>query len=42
MHIYLTTTGHTPLANIKAMVGGWEEIPVPANREMGGPNDGQG
>ena len=26
MHIYLTTTGHTPLANIKAMVNGWEEV----------------
>jgi Ni/Fe-hydrogenase b-type cytochrome subunit len=26
MHIYLTTTGHTPMANIKAMVTGWEEL----------------
>jgi Ni/Fe-hydrogenase b-type cytochrome subunit len=26
MHIYLTTTGHTPMTNIKAMVGGWEEV----------------
>ena len=26
MHIYLTTTGPTPLANIKAMVNGWEEV----------------
>lgn len=25
-HIYLTTTGHTPLSNIKAMITGWEEI----------------
>jgi len=25
MHIYLTTTGRTPLANIQAMVTGWEE-----------------
>ena len=24
LHVYLTTTGHTPLANIKAMMGGWE------------------
>ena len=24
-HIYLTTTGHTPMANIRAMVVGWEE-----------------
>lgn len=36
MHIYLTTTGHTPLANIKAMVGGWEEIPIHNNHESGG------
>jgi thiosulfate reductase cytochrome b subunit len=28
MHIYLTTTGHTPLANLKAMVLGYEELPV--------------
>lgn len=26
MHLYLTTTGHTPLANLKAMVLGYEEI----------------
>ncbi|MCI0518864.1 MAG: cytochrome b/b6 domain-containing protein [Chloroflexi bacterium] len=24
-HVYLTTTGHEPLAGIKAMVSGWEE-----------------
>jgi thiosulfate reductase cytochrome b subunit len=24
-HVYLTTTGHTPLAHIKAMITGWEE-----------------
>ncbi len=36
MHIYLTTTGHTPLANLKAMVGGWEEVAVQANHEAGG------
>jgi len=23
-HVYLTTTGHTPLAHIKAMITGWE------------------
>lgn len=27
-HLYLTTTGHTPLANIRAMITGWEEIDV--------------
>ena len=26
MHVYLTTTGHTPLAHIKAMITGWEEV----------------
>ncbi len=26
LHVYLTTTGHTPLANIKAMMLGWDEV----------------
>ena len=26
MHIYLTTTGHTPLAGIKSMIVGWDEV----------------
>ncbi len=26
-HIYMTTTGHTVFANIKAMITGWEEEP---------------
>ncbi len=26
MHVYLTTTGKTPLASIKAMITGWEEV----------------
>jgi len=25
VHIYLTTTGHTPTSHIKAMLTGWEE-----------------
>lgn len=25
VHVYLTTTGHTPLAHIKTMISGWEE-----------------
>jgi thiosulfate reductase cytochrome b subunit len=29
MHVYLTTTGRTPLAHIRAMVLGWEERPEP-------------
>jgi thiosulfate reductase cytochrome b subunit len=28
MHIYLTTTGHTITANLKAMVNGWEDLEV--------------
>ncbi len=24
-HLYLSTTGHTPLAHIKAMITGWED-----------------
>ena len=26
VHVYLTTTGHTVFAHIKAMITGWEEI----------------
>jgi thiosulfate reductase cytochrome b subunit len=29
MHVYLTTTGPTPTANIKAMVVGWETVEAP-------------
>jgi len=25
-HIYLSTTGHTPLSNFKAMITGWEDL----------------
>ena len=28
MHVYLTTTGSTPMANIKAMMMGWDEVEV--------------
>ena len=27
-HVYLTTTGHTPMAGIKSMVVGWDEVEV--------------
>jgi thiosulfate reductase cytochrome b subunit len=33
VHVYFATTGHTPLAYIKAMITGWEEVdadPVPS------------
>ncbi len=26
VHVYMTTTGHTPLSNIKAMITGYEEL----------------
>lgn len=32
VHVYLTTTGHTVLAHIKAMITGWEEIEEPTRR----------
>ncbi|MBK6911561.1 MAG: cytochrome b/b6 domain-containing protein [bacterium] len=30
-HIYLSTTGHSPTANLKAMVTGYEELPASAD-----------
>lgn len=30
MHVYLTTTGRTPLANLRAMITGWEVNDTPA------------
>jgi thiosulfate reductase cytochrome b subunit len=28
MHVYLTTTGHTPLAGIQGMIMGWDEVEI--------------
>lgn len=28
LHVYLTTTGHTPLAGIKSMIDGWDEVEI--------------
>lgn len=28
LHVYMTTTGHTPLTNIQAMIFGWDEVEV--------------
>ena len=39
MHIYLTTTGQTPLTNIKTMITGWEETSHAPGAE-GGARDG--
>ncbi len=26
VHVYMTTTGHTPTSNIKGMITGWEDL----------------
>jgi hypothetical protein len=40
-HLYLSTTGHTPLAHIKAMITGWGDAeanePAAALIKQGGP-----
>ncbi|MEJ2759494.1 MAG: cytochrome b/b6 domain-containing protein [Anaerolineales bacterium] len=28
VHVYMTTTGHTPMAGIKSMMLGWDEVEV--------------
>jgi thiosulfate reductase cytochrome b subunit len=33
MHVYLTTTGHTPSAGIQAMITGWDEIETHSPQE---------
>ena len=35
-HVYLTTTGHTVMSNLRAMVDGWDEIEVAPERASGG------
>jgi len=32
-HVYLTTTGHTPLASIKAMITGYDDLEVEEKKE---------
>ena len=32
-HVYLTTTGHTPMAGIKSMIVGWDDVEVHAAHE---------
>lgn len=38
-HIYLTTTGHSPLSNLRAMLTGYEELPDPHPVLQNGPTD---
>jgi len=40
MHVYLTTTGHTPLAGIKAMMMGWEDVEI-NNQSLSEPQKGE-
>ena len=35
LHVYLTTTGPTPTANIEAMIMGWDEVEVHPNTSAG-------
>ena len=39
MHLYLTTTGHTPTAHLKAMIDGWDEVPVAFAGDGAAPGD---
>ncbi len=34
VHVYMTTTGHSVCAHLKAMCTGWEEVPKPAHPEV--------
>lgn len=40
MHVYLTTTGHTPLGNIEAMMVGWDEVEVASGEAAAQPASG--
>lgn len=42
VHVYLTTTGHTLTAHIKAMVTGWEDVHDDAHPADAAPNPPQG
>lgn len=35
LHVYLTTTGHTPLASIRAMMLGWDEVEIHPTPQTG-------
>ena len=40
-HLYLSTTGHTPLAHIKAMITGWEDQDEPVREPSRDDSRGQ-
>jgi len=33
VHVYMTTTGHSLTAHIRAMCSGYEEVPVPVQQK---------
>jgi thiosulfate reductase cytochrome b subunit len=35
VHVYMTTTGHSLTAHIRAMCSGYEEVPVPVQQKQG-------
>jgi thiosulfate reductase cytochrome b subunit len=42
LHVYLTTTGHTPLASIRAMMLGWDEVETSPASTRSAPAAGEG
>jgi len=41
MHVYLTTTGHSPSAGIKSMVGGWDNVEKHTGGQQSGSPQGE-
>ncbi len=41
VHVYLTTTGHTPTSNLKAMVTGWDLTDAESDRGAAAPTQGE-
>lgn len=41
MHVYLTTTGHSPTAGIKSMIGGWDAVEKHAGEPVAGKPQGE-
>jgi thiosulfate reductase cytochrome b subunit len=41
MHVYLTTTGHSPTAGIKSMIGGWDDVEKHTDGQQPGSLEGE-
>jgi thiosulfate reductase cytochrome b subunit len=41
MHVYLTTTGHSPTAGIKSMIGGWDDVEKHTGDQSSGSPQGE-